>query len=70
MQLLIPSISKLKFSCFLVFQKQESADDKVGSYNKAYVHSSMPLIPEYQDILEDYYKATVMSNITEGVTGK
>lgn len=46
------------------FEKEKDASDSAGSYNSAYVQSTVPLVPEYKTILENFYKSTFLHNKT------
>ncbi|KAK9498322.1 hypothetical protein O3M35_002980 [Rhynocoris fuscipes] len=62
----VKQIFKLGFKALLdEFQAKENDEETVGSYNRAFLHSSIELLPGYRSILENYYKANLTHNVTE-----
>ncbi|XP_073980702.1 leukocyte elastase inhibitor-like isoform X2 [Rhodnius prolixus] len=59
-------ILRLGFKALLEeFEAKQNEEDTAGSYNRAHLHSSVPLLPEYKAVLENFYKANLSHNVTE-----
>ncbi|XP_014275352.1 leukocyte elastase inhibitor [Halyomorpha halys] len=46
------------------FEKEKHAQDVAGSYNDAHLYSTTKLVPDYQSVLENFYKVSIVHNST------